>query len=135
MRDLRGVKRADSDARDMKRANSESRGVKRALANFDPGVSVPRINVSELGERYDAILFDAYGVLVHSAGAMPGARDTIATFNRTGMPYAIITNDASKQPEAAAKRYRGFGLDISPERILSSGLLLRRYFERHGLRD
>jgi HAD superfamily hydrolase (TIGR01450 family) len=88
-----------------------------------------------LGELYDAILFDAYGVLVHSTGAMPGARDTIATLNQTGKPYAIITNDASKEPDVAATRYRGFGLDIPPERILSSGLLLRRYFAQHGLQD
>ena len=97
--------------------------------------SVPRITIDELGERYDAILFDAYGVLVHSAGAMPGARDTIATLNQTEQPYAIVTNDASKEPDVAAKRYRGFGLDIPPERILSSGSLLPRYFSQHGLQD
>lgn len=97
--------------------------------------SVPRITIGELGERYDAILFDAYGVLVHSAGAMPGARDTIATLNQTEQPYAIVTNDASKEPDVAAKRYRGFGLDIPPERILSSGSLLPRYFSQHGLQD
>jgi len=98
-------------------------------------VSVPPITIGELGERYDAILFDAYGVLVHSAGAMPGARDTIATLNQTKKPYAIVTNDASKEPDAAAKRYRGFGLDIPTERILSSGSLLPRYFAQHGLQD
>jgi HAD superfamily hydrolase (TIGR01450 family) len=105
------------------------------LSNCNSGVSVPRISIGELAEQYDSILFDAYGVLVHSEGAMPGARDTIAALNRMGKPYAIVTNDASKQPETAAQRYRGFGLDISPERILSSGLLLQRYFERHALRD
>lgn len=97
--------------------------------------SVSPITIRELGERYDAILFDAYGVLVHSAGAMPGARDTIATLNQTKKPYAIVTNDASKEPDVAAKRYRGFGLDIPPERILSSGSLLPRYFAQHGLQD
>lgn len=95
--------------------------------------SVPRITIGELAERYDAILFDAYGVLVHNTGAMPGAHDTIATLNQTEKPYAIITNDASKEPFNAAKRYRGFGLDISADRILSSGSLLRRYFAQHAL--
>jgi HAD superfamily hydrolase (TIGR01450 family) len=108
----------------MKRTSSKSNGM-----------PVPRVSFGELCERYDAILFDAYGVLVHSDGAMPGARDTIARLNDTQKPYAVITNDASKLPDAAAKRYRGFGVDISPERILSSGMLLRSYFERHGLRD
>lgn len=84
--------------------------------------------------RYEVILFDAYGVLVHATGAMPGAADTIARLNRSGQDYAVLTNDASKLPETAAKRYHGFGLDIAPERILSSGLLLREYFTHHRLR-
>ncbi len=99
------------------------------------GAPVPRITINELSSRYDAILFDAYGVLVHSSGAMPGARETITSLNRTGTPYAIITNDASKEPDVAAQRYQGFGLNIVPERILSSGLLLTEYFLQHNLRD
>jgi HAD superfamily hydrolase (TIGR01450 family) len=128
-------KRTGTNARDFKRAGTEARDVSHTPPSRTTSDSVPRITIGELGERYDAILFDAYGVLVHGTGAMPGAGDTIATLNQTGKPYAIITNDASKQPDAAAKRYRGFGLDISPERILSSGLLLRRYFAQHGLQD
>jgi len=97
------------------------------------GNSIPRISINALIERYDALLFDAYGVLVHSTGAMPGAQDTIARLNQAGKPYAVLTNDASKLPERAAQRYQGFGLDIPADRILSSGLLLRDYFERHRL--
>jgi HAD superfamily hydrolase (TIGR01450 family) len=99
-----------------------------------PQPSIPCVSINELIERYDAILFDAYGVLVHSEGALPGASETISTLNSTRKPYAIVTNDASKLPDTAAKRYQDFGLDISPDRILSSGMLLRDYFVRHGLR-
>jgi HAD superfamily hydrolase (TIGR01450 family) len=94
---------------------------------------IPRTSIEALMQRYDALLFDAYGVLVHATGALPGARETIARLNRTGKPYAILTNDASKVPETAAPRYQGFGLDVPVDRILSSGLLLRDYFERHEL--
>jgi HAD superfamily hydrolase (TIGR01450 family) len=94
---------------------------------------IPRTSIEALMQRYDALLFDAYGVLVHATGALPGARETISRLNRTGKPYAILTNDASKVPETAAPRYQGFGLDVPVDRILSSGLLLRDYFERHKL--
>jgi len=94
---------------------------------------IPRVSISVLMERYDALLFDAYGVLVHAAGAMPGAPETIARLNTMAKPYAVLTNDASKLPETAAHRYRGFGLDIPADRILSSGLLLGDYFARHQL--
>jgi HAD superfamily hydrolase (TIGR01450 family) len=96
---------------------------------------VPRVSIDALIERYDLLLFDAYGVLVHASGAMPGARRTIASLNRANKPYAVLTNDASKLPEVAARRYQGFGLDVSAERILSSGVLLHDYFRRHRLRS
>ena len=94
---------------------------------------IPRVSIGELIERYDALLFDAYGVLVHATGAMSGAQQTSAQLNHARKPYAVLTNDASKLPARAAQRYRGYGLDISAEHILSSGLLLGEYFQQHRL--
>jgi HAD superfamily hydrolase (TIGR01450 family) len=94
---------------------------------------IPRISIGALIERYDLLLFDAYGVLVHASGALPGAREIIARLKDAAKPFAVLTNDASKLPKTAARRYEGFGLDIGAERILSSGLLLREFFERHQL--
>ncbi len=94
---------------------------------------IARTSIGALIERYELVLFDAYGVLVHSAGALSGAQQTIARLNELGKPYAVLTNDASKLPATAAQRYLGFGLDIPVERIISSGLLLKEYFERHAL--
>lgn len=71
---------------------------------------VPEITTEALIERYDVLLFDAYGVLVHGAGALPGAVALIQRLNRIGHPYYLLANDASRLPETAAKRYRGFGL-------------------------
>src|SRR5581483_10322292 len=75
----------------------------------------------------------AYGVLVHAAGAMPGARELIRRLNAIGKDYFVITNDASKLPETAAARYQRFGLDLGAERILTSGQLIARHFARVGL--
>ncbi|MDD5366539.1 MAG: HAD-IA family hydrolase [Gallionellaceae bacterium] len=87
----------------------------------------------ELLERYDAILLDAYGVLVDLAGALPGAAAWIDELNRRGKPYWLASNTAARLPESAARRYQGFGLAIPAERILSSGMLLQSYFADHGL--
>ena len=91
------------------------------------------VTIDELIARYDVLLLDAYGVLVHSTGALPGAAALIDRLNRTGQRYFILTNDASKLPATAAARYRGYGLDLSAERIITSGSLLVRYFATHGL--
>lgn len=89
--------------------------------------------IDELIERYSVLLLDAYGVLVGTEGALPGAGALIARLNRAGKPYYLLTNDASKLPETASRRYRGFGLDIEPGRIISAGALLPACFAAHGL--
>lgn len=84
-------------------------------------------------DRYDAILLDAYGVLVDLAGALPGAAAWVDALNRRGKPYWLASNTAARLPESAARRYQGFGLAIPAERILSSGMLLAPHFAAHGL--
>jgi HAD superfamily hydrolase (TIGR01450 family) len=97
-------------------------------------VSTPAISIEALLDRYAAILFDAYGVLVHGSGALPGAADLLDRLNREGRPYFIVTNDASKLPATAAARYQRFGLPIDATRILTSGMLLTAHFADNGLR-
>jgi HAD superfamily hydrolase (TIGR01450 family) len=94
---------------------------------------IPSLSVSDLAERYDALLLDAYGVLVSLDGALPGAAALIDRLNRQGKPYWLVSNTAARLPEHAAARYRGFGLDIPAERILTSGMLLGPCFMTSGL--
>lgn len=90
------------------------------------------ISIAELIDRYAVLLLDAYGVLVHATGPLPGACELIRELNRIGKPYYVLTNSASKLPETAAERYRGFGLSINPERIITAGSLLAGYFAAEG---
>ena len=85
-------------------------------------------------ERYSALLFDAYGVLSYSVGALPGAVEAIDRLNRMGKPYYVLTNDASALPETRAARYKKVGLNVDVERIITSGSLLEGYFVERGLR-
>jgi glycerol-1-phosphatase len=96
-------------------------------------LEIPEILIDHLIQRYDALLFDAYGVLVSVAGAMPGAPELIEMLNATAKPYCVVTNDASKLPESAAARYRRFGVEVEPARIVTSGSLIEGYFRTHGL--
>ena len=94
---------------------------------------IPPTTVDALLDRYEAILFDAYGVLVHAGGPLPGAADLIARLNREGRRYFVVTNDASKRPDTAARRYQRFGLPLDASRILTSGMLLVPHFAAYGL--
>ena len=95
--------------------------------------TVPNITIDALIDRYDAILFDAYGVLVHGNGPLPGAGELLTRLNREARPYFVVTNDASKLPATAASRYQRFGLPIDASRILTSGMLLAGHFAAAGL--
>ncbi len=91
------------------------------------------IAFEDLIERYDGLLLDAYGVLVSLDGALAAAAVLIDRLNASGTPYWLLSNTAARLPESASERYRGFGLDIPPERILTSGMLLGPHFVEHGL--
>ena len=103
--------------------------------NVEYRMSKPHeITIGELIGQYSVLLLDAYGVLVNSSGALPGAAGLIDALNRTRKPYYLLTNDASKLPLTAASRFQGYGLAIEPDRIITSGGLLKNYFKTHGLR-
>jgi HAD superfamily hydrolase (TIGR01450 family) len=91
------------------------------------------ITIDEVVYRYTVLLLDAYGVLVHTSGAIPGATELINELNSSKKQYYVLTNDASKLPTTAAERYQGYGLALEPERIISSGTLLKNYFATNNL--
>ncbi|MGB5746441.1 MAG: HAD-IA family hydrolase [Desulfobacterales bacterium] len=96
---------------------------------------ISKINIKTLLAKYSVLLLDAYGVLVHSSGALPGAARLINTLNRTKKPFYILTNDASKLPATSARLFQSFGLAIAPDKIITSGSLLVDYFAANHLED
>ncbi|WP_292619377.1 HAD-IA family hydrolase [Mesorhizobium sp.] len=80
-----------------------------------------------LADCYDAILFDATGVLVRGNDALPGAADILARLNKAGQPYYIVTNISSGSDETILARLRGAGLPIpAVDHIVSAGGIARR---------
>lgn len=94
---------------------------------------IPIITMDALRRRYPALLLDAYGVLVHGDGPVPGAAELIRTLNAAGQRYLVVTNDASRLPETAARRYAMLGLEIPAENVLTSGSLIAPCFRELGL--
>ncbi len=88
----------------------------------------------ELIDAYDGVLLDAYGVLVNSAEALPGARELLDTLRQRQVPHFVVTNDASRLPATIAERLAGLGLGaVDPDHIITSGSLLAPYFSDHQL--
>ena len=80
--------------------------------------------------RYDVIFFDAFGVLKNYNGLIPGIEKTFAYLKETGKDFYVVTNDASRAPEQLAASYKNLGIDVvTPDKIISSGMLARDYLD------
>ena len=73
---------------------------------------------------YKAVFFDAFGVLKNHKGIIPGVENTFEFLEEKGIDYYILTNDASRSPEALANMYQINGIpSITTDKIISSGML------------
>ena len=87
----------------------------------------------ELLDRYDGVLLDIYGVMLDASGALPGAHELIAELDRRGMPFAFVSNDASRSTETYAKKFAGLGIHVDGSRFVTSGSLIPGYFAARSL--
>lgn len=81
-------------------------------------------------QQYDAIFFDAFGVLKNYNGLIEGVTETIYKIHNDQKQLFILTNDSSRSPFELAKRYQQQGIDlITEENMISSGMLAREYLQ------
>ena len=61
---------------------------------------------------------------------LPGIEKTFAYLEQEKKEYYIVTNDASRSPQQLAESYHRMGLKaITPERIVSSGMLTKEFLD------
>jgi HAD superfamily hydrolase (TIGR01450 family) len=94
---------------------------------------VERTTVGGLLDRYQAILLDAWGVLITDAGPLPGAVALIERLVRTGHPFRILSNSASRSREESVANLVRHGLAVAQEHVLPSIALLGPWFSDEGL--
>ncbi|MFW7377627.1 MAG: HAD-IIA family hydrolase [Oligoflexus sp.] len=87
---------------------------------------------SEIEDRYEGFLFDAYGVLVDEQGPIPGAKRLIHRLHENARPFWILSNGSSRIEEDLLQHYQNLGFTLAIDQIISSGTLLRSYFATHS---
>jgi HAD superfamily hydrolase (TIGR01450 family) len=87
---------------------------------------------SEIVDQYRVIFFDSFGVLKNSQGLLDGVPEALAELRDRGKRLYVLTNDSSRPPHKLAKPFDhpSYGQLISPEHIISSGLLATRFLAR-----
>ena len=99
------------------------------MENTSPSI----ISSDDLVERYDAIAFDSYGVLVDGIDPLPGAIELTERLTAAGKPWLLATNDASRLTGSRIEVMQGQGFGIEEDQVISAGSLLRRFFEERGV--
>ncbi len=91
------------------------------------------IDIDYLIDRYDAIAFDSYGVLVDGIDPLPGAIEATERISKRGKPWLLATNDASRLTDLRVEVMREQGFDIRVDQVISAGSLLQGYFLSQGI--
>ena len=91
------------------------------------------IDLEAIFDHYDAVFFDAYGVLVDGIDSLPNAEHLVNMMNTSATNYFIVTNDASKSTESLSNKFQSQGMKIPVERIINSGSLISGYYRDEGL--
>lgn len=92
-----------------------------------------RTDFHSLVDQHEAFLFDAYGVLVDAHGALSGASQAIERLRSDKRRFLVVSNDASRSAQTASRRFKGLGMAIEPEHVLSSGMLVAPHLRSLGL--
>ena len=85
----------------------------------------------DIAANYPVIFFDSYGVLRNHRGLIPGAVETITQLRAAGKYIRVLTNNAARNPAAAAERLAHYGLPgIPASEIITSGATTRHFLEQ-----
>ncbi len=86
----------------------------------------------ERRREFDAVFLDIDGTVISGRHALPRAAEMLESFDRDGVPYLFLTNDANHSPEQKAAIVRRAGLAVDASRIVSAGSALGTWAAETG---
>ena len=92
-------------------------------------------SLSELIDRFDAFLFDSFGVLNVGDMPVPGATACIEALRRAGKQVMVLTNAATGSIASLPGKYSQLGFDFTSDEIVSSRQVLAMSLAQLPLAD
>jgi glycerol-1-phosphatase len=77
-------------------------------------------------DDYDGFLVDLDGVVWVGRDPVPGSPEALATMLAAGKEVVFVTNNPSKPPAAYAERLQTYGVETTPDRIVTAGIVVAR---------
>lgn len=94
-----------------------------------PGQAELRADLGELTERYDAFVFDSFGVLNVGGEPIDGAAPRIASLRALGKEVLVLTNAARDPLASLPAKYAALGFDFAASEIISSRAVLAAHLK------
>ena len=79
-----------------------------------------------LADEFDGLLVDLDGVVWIGREPVPGSPEALTALQAAGKQLVFVTNNPTKPPESYAKRLQGMGVEVGPERIVTTGMTAAR---------
>jgi len=73
------------------------------------------------------LIVDMDGVLWHGSEPMPGLKSFFDFLRQQRIDFILATNNSSRTPEQYVAKLARFGVEVSPERVLTSALVAAAY--------
>ncbi|MEA4862438.1 MAG: HAD-IIA family hydrolase [Victivallaceae bacterium] len=86
----------------------------------------------ERRREFDAVFLDIDGTVISGRKSLPRAAEMLESFDREGVPYLFLTNDANHSPEQKAAIVRRAGLAVAASKIVSAGSALSNWAAESG---
>ena len=77
-----------------------------------------------------ALIMDMDGVLWRGSEPLPGLNAFFDFLHAQDIPYAMATNNSSKSVAEYMAKLAGFGVEVPPERIITSAVATARYVQK-----
>jgi len=77
-------------------------------------------------DDYDGFLVDLDGVVWTGREPVPGSPEALAAMLAAGKELVFVTNNPSRPVEAYAERLRSYGVETTPDRIVTAGIVVAR---------
>ena len=94
-----------------------------------------RVLFSQLLEKFDLILFDAYGVLNRGSLPIDGAVTAVERCRKLGFNFGVVSNNASERRERVWEKLQKMGFCFEKNQIVTSGMAVKPFLADSALHD
>jgi glycerol-1-phosphatase len=94
-----------------------------------------RVLFAELIEKFDLILFDAYGVLNRGSAPIAGAVQAIDGCRQLKTDFLLVSNNASERPQGVLQKLQKMGFSINIDQVITSGMAVETFINSSPYRN